>query len=58
MYYVFEHQSNALIVVFGDFNARVGDQEDFIAGVDTIPMRDVVDYSKKPKLRPPHRFSY
>ena len=46
MYHVFEHQSNALITVFGDFNVRVGDQEDFIAGVDTIPMRDVVDYSK------------
>ena len=46
MYHVFEHQSNALITVFGDFYVRVGDQEDFIAGVDTIPMRDVVDYSK------------
>lgn len=46
MYHVYEHQSDALITVFGDFNVRVGDQEDFIAGVDTIPMRDIVDYSK------------
>lgn len=46
MYHIYEYQANSLVTVFGDFNARVGDQEDFIAGVDTIPMRNIVDYGK------------
>ena len=29
----------------GDFNGRCGDLEDFIAGVDSIPDRNVVDYT-------------
>ena len=35
-----------MITVFGDFNARVGNAEDFIAGVDDIPERDVIDFNK------------
>ena len=46
MYDICEFQSDSLITIFGDLNARVGDQEDFIAGVDTIPQRHVVDYNK------------
>lgn len=30
--------------ICGDFNARCGDLEDFIPGVDSIPERNVVDY--------------
>ena len=46
MLYIYEFQSDAQITIFGDFNARIGDQEDFIAGVDTLPQRDVKDFSK------------
>ena len=46
MYDIYECQSDSLITIFGDFNARVGDQEDFVAGVDTIPQRHIVDYNK------------
>ena len=43
---IYEFQNESLITILGDFNARVGDEEDFITGVDTLPQRDVVDYSK------------
>ena len=46
MYNIYEFQSESFITIFGDFNARVGDLDDFIVGVDTIPKRDVVDFSK------------
>ena len=46
MGHIYEFQNESLITILGDFNARVGDEEDFIAGVDTLPQRDVVDYSK------------
>ena len=46
MYNIYEFQNNSLITVFGDFNARVGNAEDFIAGVDDIPERDVIDFNK------------
>ena len=29
----------------GDFSSRCGDLEDFIAGVDSIPDRNVIDYT-------------
>ena len=47
---IYEFQSDSLITMFGDFYARFGDQNDFIAGVDTIPQRDVNDFSKKSVL--------
>ena len=31
--------------ICGDFNSRCGDLEDFIAGVDSIPDRNVIDYT-------------
>ena len=40
---VYEFQNRTLITVYGDFNARVGDQEYFIAGVDVLPERDIID---------------
>ena len=33
-------------MVLGDFNARIGDSEDFISGVDFLPPRDVLDFQK------------
>ena len=32
------------IVVFSDFNWRIGEKEDFIIGVDTLPLRDIKDF--------------
>ena len=43
---VYEFQNRSLITVYGDFNARVGDQEDFIAGVDVLPEHDIIDLTK------------
>ena len=36
MYNIYEFQNNSLITIFGDFNARVDNVDDFIAGVDDI----------------------
>ena len=39
-----EYQHDSLITVLGDFNARIADNDDFIAGVDKLPSRDIIDY--------------
>ena len=41
---VYEYQHNWLITIFGDFNVRIGENEDFIAGVDNLPPRNVIDF--------------
>ena len=41
---IYEFQQNALKVVFGDFNARIEENEDFIVGVDTLPLREMKDF--------------
>lgn len=46
MYNIYEFQNDSLITVCGDFNARIGDNDDFIAGVDTLPERDIIDFTK------------
>ena len=46
MYNVYEFQNDSIITICGDFNARVGDQEDFIAGVDVLPVREIVDFTE------------
>ena len=33
-----------LLYICGDFNGRCGNLEDYIAGIDHIPERDVIDY--------------
>ena len=33
-------------MLLGDFNARIGESEDFIAGVDNLPPREVIDFQK------------
>ena len=33
-------------MVFGDFNSRIGDSEDFIPRVDNLPPRNTVDFQK------------
>ena len=41
----YEYQKDALIFLCGDLNSRCGDSDDFIAGVDVIQQRTVVDYT-------------
>ena len=43
---IYEFQNRSLITVCGDFNARVGDQEDVILGVDVLPECDIIDFNK------------
>ena len=43
-FYVF--QNNGTPFIFGDFNSRCGDLEDFIAGIDGITPWDVIDFQK------------
>ena len=33
-------------MLLGDFNARIGESEDSIAGVDNLPPREVIDFQK------------
>ena len=44
---VYEFQNDSFNTIFGDFNARVSNLDVFIAGIDNVPERDVVDFSKK-----------
>ena len=37
-------QSNSALMLLGDFNSRIGSSEDFIAGVDNLPTRNIVDF--------------
>ena len=46
MLHIYEVQNDSQITIFGYFNARIGDQEDFIAGVDTLSQRDVKNFNK------------
>ena len=41
---MYEYQSVGQVTIFGDFNTRIGDNLDFIPGVDFIPERDIKDY--------------
>ena len=41
---VYAYQNDGVVFICGDLNSRCGDSEDFISGVDCIPMRQVVDY--------------
>lgn len=45
LYQSFSYCKDELFYICGDFNGRCGDLEDYIAGVDCIPERDVVDYT-------------
>ena len=41
---IYEYQNKGLLFVTGDMNSRCGDKDDFIAGVDEISQRNVVDF--------------
>jgi len=41
---MYEYQNKGTAFICGDLNSRCGENEDFIAGVDSIPHRHVVDF--------------
>ncbi len=43
---IYMYQNNGLFFIGGDFNGRCGQNDDFIAGVDTVPGRHVVDFQE------------
>ena len=43
---VYQYQSMGQYYICGDFNSRLGDLVDYIEGVDDVPPRDVLDFSK------------
>ena len=45
LYQSFSYCNDELFYICGDFNGCCGDLEDYVAGVDCIPERDVVDYT-------------
>jgi hypothetical protein len=49
---VYTFQNDGLIFICADFNARMGDTEEFIAGIDSLPPRDVVDFQKNGYCEP------
>jgi hypothetical protein len=40
---VYKYQNDGILCVTGDFNGRCGSMEDYIEGVDEVPMHDIVD---------------
>ena len=42
---IYKYQDNGLIFICGDFNSRSGENADYIAGVDEVTDRDVVDFT-------------
>ena len=45
LYQSFSHCKDELFYICGDFNGRCEDLDDYIAGVDCIPERDVIDFT-------------
>ena len=41
---IYQFQNEGLIFICGDFNSRCGNNLDFIAGVDEVSERNVVDF--------------
>ena len=40
---VYQYQNYGKIIICGDFNSRIGEESDYIEGVDNIPIRQVID---------------
>ena len=43
MFKFYEYQNEGGVIICGDFNSRCGDEQDYIAGVDSIDPREVID---------------
>lgn len=44
---IYEYQKLCPFCIFGDFNSRISDLPDSIEGVDILPERHVIDFTKK-----------
>ena len=44
---IHQYCKSSMFSICGDFNARCADFQDFIAGVDIIPERQVIDFTAK-----------
>jgi len=42
---VYEYQNDGLFFICGDFNSRCGEEYDYIAGVDDVSVRSVLDFT-------------
>lgn len=42
---IYIYQNDGPIHICGDFNSRIGDNSDFIIGVDNLPERNIVDFT-------------
>ena len=45
---IYEYQHLGQFIICGDFNSRIGDMADYIEGFDTLPSRNVLDFTKNP----------
>ena len=43
---VYQYQNMGQYYICGDFNSRLGDLVDYIEGVDDLPQKDILDFSK------------
>ena len=43
---IYQYQGMGQYYICGDFNSRLGDLVDYIEGVDEVPPRDILDFSK------------
>jgi hypothetical protein len=43
---IYDYQNMCEYFICGDFNSRLGDSSDYIAGVDDVPCRTVIDMTK------------
>ena len=43
---IYMYQDSGPYIICGDFNARCGNDSDFIEGVDEVPERETVDFRK------------
>ena len=43
---VYQYQNMGQYYICGDFNSRLGDLVDYIEGVNEVPPRDILDFSK------------
>ena len=43
---IYEYQHLGQFIICGDFNSRIGDMPDYIEGVDFLPEKNVIDFSK------------
>lgn len=43
---LYVYGDNGPFIICGDFNSRCGDEQDFIVGVDDIPLRECIDFKR------------